>query len=166
MLPATLGARQFKHRADTNYAAFVGCSVKISGSVHNQVRLWICAVSAAGEGINDLPLLAAAASGANANRTHADARKRMPAPPRTLRRMTAPRTRKKKIRPPTAGREEIVRRSASSVNVQTIAGDLMNSPNELFLPRQSQPPRHIANCFAQHRLRALPQRPRTRVGTR
>jgi hypothetical protein len=48
-------------------------------------------------------LLAVAASDGNANRTHANARKRMPAPHRTLRRMTAPGAHKKKIRPPRPG---------------------------------------------------------------
>jgi hypothetical protein len=45
---------------------------------------------------------------------------------------------RKPLSAPTAGREasNIIRRSASSVNVQLIAGDLINSPNELFLTRQ------------------------------
>jgi hypothetical protein len=46
------------------------------------------------------PLLAAAAAGGNANRTHANARKRIRAPHRRLGRMTAPGAHKKKIRPP------------------------------------------------------------------
>jgi hypothetical protein len=114
------------------------------------------------------PLLAAAASGGNANRTLRQCQKEDARSPQNASTHDSTSHTQEEDSAPTAGREEgnIVRRSASSVNVQTIVGDLMNSPNELFLPRQSQPPRHIANCFAQHRLRALPQRPRTRVGTR
>ena len=48
MLPAIVGASEFKDRAAP---ALVGCSIEISGSVHNQVGFWICAVDTAGEGI-------------------------------------------------------------------------------------------------------------------
>jgi hypothetical protein len=51
MLPAIVGASEFKDRAAPNRAALVGCSIEISGSVHNQVGFWICAVDTAGEGI-------------------------------------------------------------------------------------------------------------------
>jgi hypothetical protein len=51
MLPAIVGASEFKDRAAPNRAALVGCSIEISGSVHNPVGFWICAVDTAGEGI-------------------------------------------------------------------------------------------------------------------
>jgi hypothetical protein len=95
MLPAIVGASEFKDRAAPDRAALVGCSIEISGSVHNQVGFWICAVDTAGEGILE-----------------------------------------KTFSAPTAGREEgnIIRRSASSVNLQTIADDLMNSPMNCSYP--------------------------------
>jgi hypothetical protein len=51
MLPAIVGGSEFKDRAAPNRAALVGCSIEISGSVHNPVGFWICAVDTAGEGI-------------------------------------------------------------------------------------------------------------------